>query len=115
MFESFEFILATPIVAAHSAADSYVLTPDGVIMYVDFNYPGRVTLVYISSSYDITGWIDFLRHALGEDWQFANLGHANIGYKRDIEKLLLTLATSTMLLCLRLRQAGQQVLALAKV
>jgi hypothetical protein len=86
VFEDFEFVLGTPIVAAHSAADSYVLTPDGVIMYVDFNYPGRVPLGYISSSYNITGWVDFLRHALGEDWQFANLGHANIGYKRDIEK-----------------------------
>lgn len=85
-FEDFEFILATPIVAAHSAADSYVLTPDGVIMYVDFNYPGRVPLGYISSSYNVTGWVDFLRHALGEEWQFANLGHANVGYKRDIEK-----------------------------
>jgi hypothetical protein len=85
-FEKFEFVLGTPIVAAHSAADSYVLTPDGVIMYVDFNYPGRVPLGYISSSYNITGWIDFLRHVLGEDWKFANLGHANIGYKRDIEK-----------------------------
>jgi hypothetical protein len=86
MFEEFEFVLATPIVAAHSAADSYVLTPDGVIMYVDFNYPGRVPLGYISSSYNVTGWVDFLRHALGEEWQFANLGHANVGYKRDIEK-----------------------------
>lgn len=86
MFETFEFVMGTPIVAAHSAADSYVLTPDGVIMYVDFNYPGRVPLAYVSSSYNITGWIDFLRHALGEDWQFANLGHANIGYKRDIVK-----------------------------
>jgi len=86
MFEDFAFVLATPIVAAHSAADSYVLTPDGVIMYVDFNYPGRVPLGYISSSYNVTGWVDFLRHALGEEWQFANLGHANIGYKRDIEK-----------------------------
>jgi len=86
MFEKFEFVMGTPIVAAHSAADSYVLTPDGVVMYVDFNYPGRVPLGYISSSYNITGWIDFLRHVLGEEWQFANLGHANIGYKRDIEK-----------------------------
>jgi hypothetical protein len=86
MFEKFEFVLGTPIVAAHSAADSYVLTPDGVIMYVDFNYPGRVPLAYISSSYNITGWIDFLRHVLGEEWQFANLGHANIGYQRDIVK-----------------------------
>ena len=84
-FENFEFVLGTPIVAAQSAADSYVLTPDGVIMYVDFNYPGRVPLGYISSSYNITGWIDFLRHVLGENWQFANLGHANVGYKRDIE------------------------------
>lgn len=86
MFEEFEFVMGTPIVAAHSAADSYILTPDGVIMYVDFNYPGRVPLGYISSSYNITGWIDFLRHVLGEEWQFANLGHANVGYKRDIEK-----------------------------
>ena len=85
-FENFEFIMGTPIAAAHSAADSYILTPDGVIMYADFNYPGRVPLGYVSSSYNITGWIDFLRHVLGEDWQFANLGHANVGYKRDIEK-----------------------------
>ena len=85
-FEKWDFVLGTPIVAAHSAADSYVLTPDGVIMYVDFNYPGRVPLAYISSSINITGWIDFLRHVLGEDWQFANLGHANVGYKKDIER-----------------------------
>jgi hypothetical protein len=55
-------------------------------MYVDFNYPGRVPLAYISSSINITGWIDFLRHVLGEDWSFANLGHANVGYKKDIER-----------------------------
>ena len=85
-FEDFEFVMGTPVVAAHTAADSYILTPDGVIMYVDFNYPGRVPLAYISSSINITGWIDFLRHALGEDWQFANLGHANIGYKKDIKR-----------------------------
>ena len=85
-FEKFEFVLGTPVVSAHSAADSYVLNPDGVITYVDFNYPGRVPLAYISSSYNITGWIDFLRHVLGEEWKYANLGHANVGYKRDIEK-----------------------------
>ncbi len=85
-FEDFEFVLGTPVAAAHSAADSYVLTPDGVIMYVDFNYPGRVPLAYVSSSYNMTGWVDFLRHVLGEEWQFANLGHANVGYKRDIER-----------------------------
>lgn len=85
-FEDFEFVLGTPVVSAHSAADSYVLTPDGVIMYADFNYPNRLPLAYISSSHNITGWIDFLRHVLGEKWTFANLGHANVGYKKDIEK-----------------------------
>lgn len=85
-FEQWEFVLGTPVVSAHSAADSYVLTPDGVIMYVDFNYPGRVPLAYVSSSINITGWVDFLRHVLGEEWTFANLGHANVGYKRDIER-----------------------------
>ncbi len=55
-------------------------------MYVDFNYPGRAPLAYVSSSHNITGWVNFLRHVQGEDWQFANLGHANIGYKRDIER-----------------------------
>lgn len=85
-FENFEFVLGTPVVSAHSAADSYVLTPDGVVTYVDFNYPGRVPLAYVSSSYNMTGWIDFLRHVLGEGWRYANLGHANVGYKRDIKK-----------------------------
>lgn len=85
-FEDFEFVLGTPVVSAHSAADSYVLTPDGVIMYADFNYPNRVPLAYVSSSHNITGWIDFLRHVLGENWTFANLGHANVGYKSDIEQ-----------------------------
>ena len=85
VFEDFEFVMGTPIAAAHSAADSYILTPDGVIMYADFNYPGRVPLAYVSSSYNMTGWVDFLRHVLGEDWQFANLAHGNVGYKRDIE------------------------------
>ena len=85
MFEDFEFVMGTPIVAAHSAADSYIRTPDGVIMYADFNYPGRVPLAYVSSSYNMTGWIDFLRHVLGEKWQVANLAHGNVGYKKDIE------------------------------
>ncbi len=85
-FEDWEFVLGTPVVSAHSTADSYVLTPDGVITYVDFNYPGRVPLGYISSSHNITGWVDFLRYVLAEDWQFANLGHANVGYKRDIDR-----------------------------
>jgi hypothetical protein len=85
-FETFEFVLGTPVISAHSVADSYVLTPDGVIMYVDFNYPGRLPLGYISSSQNITGWINFLRHVLGEEWTYANLGHANVGYKRDIEQ-----------------------------
>ena len=71
---------------AHSGADSYVLTPDGVIQYVDFNYPGRLPLAYLSSSSNITGWINFMRHVAGEDWEYATLGHANVGYKADITR-----------------------------
>ncbi|MAC36633.1 MAG: hypothetical protein CME47_04040 [Halieaceae bacterium] len=85
-FEGRDFILGTPVASAHSPADSYVLNPDGVITYVDFNYPGRLPLAYISSSHDITGWVNFLRHVLGEDWDYAVLGHANVGYKRDIRQ-----------------------------
>ena len=85
-FEGRDFILGTPVASAHSPADSYVLNPDGVITYVDFNYPGRLPLAYISSSHDITGWVNFLRHVLGEHWDYAVLGHANIGYKRDIRQ-----------------------------
>lgn len=85
-FEGRDFILGTPVASAHSPADSYVLAPDGVITYVDFNYPGRLPLAYISSSHDITGWVNFLRHVLGEDWDYAVLGHANVGYKRDIRQ-----------------------------
>ena len=33
----------------------------------------------------MTGWIEFCRYLAGEqDWQFANLGHANIGYRKDV-------------------------------
>lgn len=84
-FETWDFKLVTPVETAHSGADSYIITPDGVIKYVDFNYPGRLPLAFISSSQSITGWIEFLRHAAGEDWQFADLGHANVGYKKDID------------------------------
>ena len=84
-FEKWAFKLVTPVDgAAHSDADSYILTPDRVIHYADFNYPGRLPLAYISVSRNISGWIEFLRHALGEEWDFANLGHSNIGYKSDI-------------------------------
>ncbi len=84
-FEKWTFKFVTPVEWGHSGADSYIITPDGVIKYVDFNYPGRLPLAYISSSQSITGWIEFLRHVKGEDWQFADLGHANIGYKKDID------------------------------
>jgi len=84
-FEKWTFKLVTPVNFAHSGADSYILAPDGVIKYVDFNYPGRLPLAYISSSQSITGWIEFLRHVLGEEWIFADLGHANVGNKADIQ------------------------------
>ena len=100
-------------------ADSYVLTPDGVNRYVDFNYPGRVPPGYIISTYDMTGWVDFLRHAPGENWQFANLAEPGNGqgYWRecrsertgtDSRRILEQLCRSVS------RDHGQQGLSLVK-
>ncbi len=85
-FEGKTFKHTTPVNVAHTAADSYTITPDGVAHVVDFFYPGMLPLAQTSGVKDLTGYILFLRHLLGDDWDFANLGHSNIGYKSDIER-----------------------------
>ncbi len=30
------------------------------------------------------GYINFLRHVMGEDWDYANVGHANVGSRPDV-------------------------------
>ena len=84
-FEGKTFKHTTPANVAHTAADSYTITPDGVAHVVDFFYPGILPLAQTSGVKDLTGYIYFLRCLLGDDWDFANLGHDNVGYKADIE------------------------------
>ncbi len=84
-FEGKTFKHVTPANVAHTGADSYTITPDGVAHVVDFFYPGILPLAQTSGVKDLTGYIYFLRCLLGDDWQFANLGHDNVGYKADIE------------------------------
>ena len=84
-FEGQTFKHTTPVNVAHTGADSYTITPDGVAHVVDFFYPGILPLAQTSGVKDLTGYIYFLRSLLGDDWDFANLGHDNVGYKADIE------------------------------
>ena len=84
-FEGKTFKHTTPVNVAHTGADSYTITPDGVAHVVDFFYPGILPLAQVSGVKDLTGYIYFLRCLLGDDWQFANLGHDNVGYKADLE------------------------------
>ena len=84
-FEGHVFRHVTPMKVAHTSNDSYTITPDGVAHVVDFFYPGILPLAQTSGVKDMTGYIYFLRHLLGEEWTVANLGHNNVGYKADIE------------------------------
>ena len=72
-FEGQTFRHVTPAKVAHTGADSYTITPDGVAHVVDFFYPGILPLAQTSGVKDQAGYILFLRHLLGEDWTFANL------------------------------------------
>ena len=84
-FENWTFKYVTPVDWAHTGADSYTITPDGVLHIADFFFPGRLPLTEVSGVQNMTGWIEFCRYVAGDqDWVFANLGHANIGYRKDV-------------------------------
>ncbi len=84
-FEDFTFKYVTPVDWAHTGADSYIVTPDGVLHVVDFFYPGRLPMADVSGAQNLTGWIEMCRRVAGDpDWQFASLGHANIAYREDV-------------------------------
>lgn len=88
-FEGQTFKFVTPVDWAHCGADSYIITPDGVIQFVDFVYPAQLPMCDISGVQNMTGYIEFLRYVAGEpDWQFANLGHGNVGSRTDVERTL---------------------------
>lgn len=84
-FDGKKFKVGTPVTVAHSMADSYVLFPDKVMTFIDFIYPGRLPLHDFSGVQNMTGYITFLRHVLGEDWKVANTGHVNVAHRKDLE------------------------------
>lgn len=82
-FDDKDFKLVTPVEWGHSGADSYILFPDKVITFVDFVQAGRLPLLDVSGVQNMRGYINFLRHVMGEDWDYANVGHQNVGSKLD--------------------------------
>jgi hypothetical protein len=88
-FEKWTFKHVTPVDWAHTGADSYIITPDGVLHIVDFFYPGRLPLAEVSGVQNMTGWIEMCRYVAGDsEWKLASLGHANIGYREDVMRTL---------------------------
>ena len=88
-FEDFEFVYATPVRWAHTGADSYTITPDGVVTFIDFVYPGALPFQEVSVVQNLTGYLEFVRHIAGEpDWVYANLGHSNVGNREDLMRTL---------------------------
>ncbi len=82
-FDGKDFKLVTPVEWGHSGADSYILFPDKVITFVDFVQAGRLPILDVSGVQNLLGYINFLRHVMGEDWDYANVGHQNVGSKLD--------------------------------
>ena len=92
-FEGRKFRVVTPVErAAHTAADSYIITPDGMLMTVDIVQAGRLPFIRTSVAQDLGGYLKFLRHLKWEgdqgNYYAANWGHFNIGYARDVDLLL---------------------------
>jgi glyoxylase-like metal-dependent hydrolase (beta-lactamase superfamily II) len=88
-FEDWTFKHVTPVDWAHTGADSYIVTPDGVLHLVDFFYPGRLPLAEVSGVQNMTGWIEMCRRVIGDpDWKIGSLGHANIGNREDVMRTL---------------------------
>ena len=88
-FEKWTFKHVTPVRWAHTGADSYSITPDGVITFIDFVYPGALPFQNVSVVQNLTGFLEFIRHVAGEPgWTYANLGHSNVGYRKDVLRTL---------------------------
>jgi hypothetical protein len=82
-FDDKDFKLVTPVEWGHSGADSYILFPDKVITFIDFAQAGRLPILDVSGVQNMSGYINFLRHVMGEDWDYANVGHQNVGSRLD--------------------------------
>lgn len=91
-FEGEWFTMNTPVRTAHTTADSYIITPDKVLMAVDIVQADRLPFLEISVTRDLFGYIQLLRYLAGEaaagNWEVASWGHFNVGYPRDVQLTL---------------------------
>jgi glyoxylase-like metal-dependent hydrolase (beta-lactamase superfamily II) len=84
---AFTFRIVTPEPAAHTTADSYIITPDRVLHVVDIIHARRFPFVGNSVVMNEEGWIRMLRYLAGEqaNYDFINPGHENIAYFDDVQ------------------------------
>ncbi len=88
-FDGQEFVYATMADWAHTGADAYVINPDGVLTVVDIFYGNRLPLHDYSGVQNMNGWVQIMRHLLGEpDWDVANIGHVNVAYREGLQRSL---------------------------
>ncbi len=92
-FEGRKFRVVTPVQrSAHTAADSYIITPDGLLTCVDIVQAGRLPFIRTSVSQDYGGYLKMLRHlkweADNENFYAANWGHFNVGLPKDVQFIL---------------------------
>lgn len=87
-FDGKPFVYATIADWAHTGADAYTITPDGVLHVVDIFYGNRLPLHDYSGVQNMNGWIEIMRHLAGEQWIFANIGHVNVASRKGIRRSL---------------------------
>ena len=87
-FDGKEFIYASVVDWAHTGADAYVITPDGVLTVVDIFYGNRLPLHDYSGVQNMNGWVQIMRHMAGEDWHVANIGHVNVAHRKGLLRSL---------------------------
>ncbi len=87
-FDGHKIKIAQPVDVAHSGGDAYILFPDKFITFVDFIHASRLPIHDTSGAQSMYGYVYFLRHVLGEDWDFANTGHLNVAGRPDAQRAL---------------------------
>jgi glyoxylase-like metal-dependent hydrolase (beta-lactamase superfamily II) len=89
-FDGKKFRLVSPVPAAHTLGDAYIVTPDRVLHAVDMVSPGQLPFVNAMNNQNLDGYIEFLRYLAGErdNYDFASWGHFNVGYAKDVDLTL---------------------------
>jgi len=83
----FTFRIVTPEPAAHTTADSYIITPDRVMHVTDVIHPMRFPTAVNGGITSQEGWVRLLRYVAGEkeNYDFINPGHENVAYHEDVQ------------------------------